>query len=169
MHCNLHDETINYDFSATSRIRCIGGGTFRRSPRLAILSLQDNDLAGGALDDSCGDDYQCSPGLERTVFSSVSSLTSLHLDNNPLHCDCHLSWMAAWMTSSRNPNNQQQQQSTRTTWLTTSQAVNPNNKIRSSQRTICTTPGFLSGRKLADISQSAMVCTGSHRDPVQAR
>ena len=120
------------------------------------------------------DDYQYSPGLERTVCSSVSSLTSLHLDNNPLHCDCHLSWMAAWMTSTqasqtRNPNNQQQQQSTRTTRLTTSQAVNPNNKIRSSQRTICTTPGFLSGRKLADISQSAMVCTGSHRDPVQAR
>ena len=55
---------------------------------VTINNLQDNNLPG---------DCDHVSGLERTVFSSVGSLTSLNLDNNPLHCDCRLSWLATFV------------------------------------------------------------------------
>ena len=115
-------------------------------------------------------------GLEQTVFSNVGSLTSLNLENNPLHCDCRLSWLATWLTASQNGNLASQhrnlassQHGNLATRQLASQASNPNNQMRLSQRPVCSTPALLSGRTLIDVSPRTMVCTGNPRDPIQER
>ena len=82
--------------SSQYRIQCITGGAFRRLPQLGSLALQNNDIAGSwkHLFKYFWQFYtktahqSSSPGLKRTVFSSVASLTSVELEGNPLHCDC---------------------------------------------------------------------------------
>ena len=81
-------------------------------------------------------------GFDKSVFSNPGSVTTLAIGDNPLHCDCRLSWVASMVKRQDMMENTDAQ---------------------------CMTPPHLQDRYLQHVPHYSLVCTGDHVDPVQAR
>ena len=91
-----------------------------------MINLENNNIAG----------------FDKSVFSNPGSVTTLAIGDNPLHCDCRLSWVASMVKRQDMMENTDAQ---------------------------CMTPPHLQDRYLQHVPHYSLVCTGDHVDPVQAR
>ncbi|KAM4594638.1 slit homolog 1 protein-like isoform 2-T2 [Fundulus diaphanus] len=66
-----------------NKITCIRATAFKDLENLALLSLYDNKIQS----------------LAKGTFSSLHSIQTLHLAQNPFVCDCHVKWLADFLSS----------------------------------------------------------------------
>ena len=105
--------------------RCLAT-SFLSIGRMHWINLENNNIAG----------------FDKSVFSNPGSVTTLAIGDNPLHCDCRLSWVASMVKRQDMMENTDAQ---------------------------CMTPPHLQDRYLQHVPHYSLVCTGDHVDPVQAR
>ncbi|MED6281939.1 Slit 1 protein [Characodon lateralis] len=66
-----------------NKIHCIRATAFKDLENLALLSLYDNKIQS----------------LAKGTFGSLHSIQTLHLAQNPFVCDCHVKWLADFLSS----------------------------------------------------------------------
>ncbi|XP_015225833.1 PREDICTED: slit homolog 1 protein-like [Cyprinodon variegatus] len=66
-----------------NKIHCVRATAFKDLENLALLSLYDNKIQS----------------LAKGTFSSLHSIQTLHLAQNPFVCDCHVKWLADFLSS----------------------------------------------------------------------
>ena len=71
-------------------------------------------------------------GIQNNTFSPLENIITIHLENNPLKCDCHLSWILSWL--SRKPEG-------------------------TLEGAVCRTPLNISGQNLLSANLRSFVCT----------
>lgn len=70
--------------------------------------------------------------IPRELFSGMTRLRALRLSDNPLSCDCHLSWLSRYLRSAP----------------------------RLAPYTRCNSPGQLKGQNVADLHDEEFKCSG---------
>ncbi|XP_025093491.1 protein slit-like isoform X1 [Pomacea canaliculata] len=65
-----------------NKITCINNATFSETSKLRLLSLYDNQI-------------RC---IMQGSFDRLHYLSTLNLMVNPFNCNCHLSWLAEWLS-----------------------------------------------------------------------
>ncbi|KAJ7327720.1 Slit 1 protein [Desmophyllum pertusum] len=135
---------------ASNQLRTVEGGVFSCAPLVNKLVLKGNQLdkipkeaIGGLESDALIglesvatiDVSGCNiTSIQNGVFADLRKITAVHLNNNPLNCDCHLSWLPGWL--SRKPE------------VTVDDAT-------------CRAPSDISGTKLTAANLSSFVCSCS--------
>ena len=71
-------------------------------------------------------------GIQNNSFSPLKNIITIHLGNNPLKCDCHLSWILSWLSRK------------------------PEVKLEGA---VCRTPLNISGQNLSSANLRSFVCT----------
>uniref|UniRef100_A0A668A7H7 Slit homolog 1 protein n=1 Tax=Myripristis murdjan TaxID=586833 RepID=A0A668A7H7_9TELE len=100
-----------------NKIHCIRASVFKDLENLALLSLYDNKIQS----------------LAKGTFSSLHSIQTLHLAQNPFVCDCNVKWLADFLRS--NP-------------IETSGAR-------------CASPRRLANKRIAQIKSNKFRCSGT--------
>ena len=90
---------------------------FLSKGRMHWINLENNNIAG----------------FDKSVFSNPGSVTTLAIGDNPLHCDCRLSWVASMVKRQDMMENTDAQ---------------------------CMTPPHLQDRYLQHVPHYSLVCTG---------
>uniref|UniRef100_T1H421 LRRCT domain-containing protein n=1 Tax=Megaselia scalaris TaxID=36166 RepID=T1H421_MEGSC len=89
---------------------------FKGLSNLEILTLNNNNLTT----------------MPHNVFNGLGRLRALRLSENPLACDCHLSWLSRFLR----------------------------NTPRSAQHTKCQSPSQLKGQNVAELHDADFKCSG---------
>ena len=71
-------------------------------------------------------------GIQNNSFSPLKNIITIHLGNNPLKCDCHLSWILSWLSRK------------------------PEVKLEGA---VCRTPLNISGQNLSSANLRSFICT----------
>ncbi|KAB7507387.1 Leucine-rich repeats and immunoglobulin-like domains protein 2 [Armadillidium nasatum] len=126
-----------------NNIISVSGWSLAHLPNLISLSLADNALFAVTADllhqlhnlttlDLTSNDITL---LQPNVFNYTPSLSTLSLADNPLHCDCSLSWLWAWLKS------------------------HPHLKTENKNNVVCATPPALENAPLVDVNISDLSCS----------